>query len=62
MGAFLVTFPHDRIRTLLVIGFYVTISFIPAVILVGFRFVIQLFSEGVTLMSKELTSPHLIGV
>ena len=45
MGAFLVTFPHDRIRTLLVIGFYVTISFVPAVILVGFWFLIQLFSE-----------------
>jgi len=45
MGAFLVTFPHDRIRTLLVIGFYVTISFVPAVLLVGFWFLIQLFSE-----------------
>jgi membrane associated rhomboid family serine protease len=53
MGAFLVTFPHDRIRTLLVIGFYVTISFIPAVILVGFWFVIQLFSEVGALVQRQ---------
>lgn len=53
MGAFLVTFPHDRIRTLLVIGFYVTISFVPAVLLVGFWFLIQLFSEVGALIHRQ---------
>jgi membrane associated rhomboid family serine protease len=53
MGAFLITFPHDRIRTLLTIGFYVTISFVPAVILVGFWFVIQLFSEVGALTQRQ---------
>jgi membrane associated rhomboid family serine protease len=45
MGAFLITFPHDRIRTVVFLGWFVTVSFIPAIILVGFWFVIQLFSE-----------------
>jgi membrane associated rhomboid family serine protease len=55
MGAFLATFPHDRIRTLLVIGFYVTIAFIPAVLLVGFWFEIQLFSEVGALLQRQGT-------
>jgi rhomboid family protein len=53
MGAFLVTFPRDRIRTLLVIGWYVTISFVPAIFLVGFWFVIQLFSEVGALIQRQ---------
>ncbi len=45
MGAFLVTFPRDRIRSIVFIGIFVTIYVVPAVVLVGFWFVIQLFSE-----------------
>jgi membrane associated rhomboid family serine protease len=45
MGAFLVTFPQDRIRTIVFLGIFVTILFIPAVLLVGFWFLLQLFSE-----------------
>ena len=45
MGAFLVTYPRDRIRTVVFLGWFVTIAFIPAIILVGFWFIIQLFSE-----------------
>jgi membrane associated rhomboid family serine protease len=45
MGAFLVTFPRDRIRTLIFFGFFVTITFIPALVLVGFWFLLQLLSE-----------------
>jgi membrane associated rhomboid family serine protease len=46
MGAFLVTFPSDRIRTLLVIGWFVRVTFVPAALLIGFWFVIQLLSFG----------------
>jgi membrane associated rhomboid family serine protease len=53
MGAFLISFPTDRIRTLLIIGFFVTVSFIPAVVLVGFWFVIQLFSEVGALVGRR---------
>ncbi len=46
MGAFLVTYPRDRIRTLLVFGWFVRVAFIPAALLIGFWFVIQLLSFG----------------
>jgi membrane associated rhomboid family serine protease len=46
MGAFLVTYPSDRIRTLLFFFVFVRIRFIPAALLIGFWFVIQLFSAG----------------
>jgi membrane associated rhomboid family serine protease len=45
MGAFLITYPRDRIRTVLILGWFVRVTFIPAVILVGFWFLTQLFSE-----------------
>ncbi len=45
MGAFLITYPRDRIRAVLVIFLFVTITAVPAVILVGVWFLIQVFSE-----------------
>ena len=45
MGAFLITFPRDRIRTLLIFGWFITVRLIPAAVLVGFWFLTQLFSE-----------------
>ena len=45
MGAFLVTYPHDRVRSLLIIGWFFTITRIPAALLIGFWFLIQLFSQ-----------------
>ena len=45
MGAFLITYPRDRIRTILFIGWFGRVTFIPAAILVGFWFLAQLFSE-----------------
>jgi membrane associated rhomboid family serine protease len=44
MGAFLVTYPRDRIRTLIILGIFIDIEFIPAILLVGIWFAIQLFS------------------
>ncbi len=46
MGAFLVTYPRDRIRTLLFLGFFVTVTFLPAALLIGIWFVLQLVSVG----------------
>jgi len=45
MGAFLITYPRDRIRTLLLLGFFYRATIIPASILVGMWFLTQLFSE-----------------
>ena len=46
MGAFLVTFPRDRIRTILVLVVFITIAYVPAIILIGFWFLTQLWSAG----------------
>ncbi len=46
MGAFLVTYPHDRIRSLLFIFVFVHVTYIPAGLLIGFWFVTQLFHAG----------------
>ena len=45
MGAFLVTYPRDRIRALLFFGWFVRTAIIPAALLIGFWFLIQLFSQ-----------------
>jgi membrane associated rhomboid family serine protease len=54
MGAFLVTYPRDRIRTLLILGIFIDIEFIPAILLVGIWFAIQLFS-GLASVSQVQT-------
>ncbi len=46
MGAFLVTYPRDRIRAALIIFVFVRITFIPAALLIGFWFLTQLLSVG----------------
>jgi len=46
MGAFIVTYPRDRIRSVLVILFFIQITRIPAALLIGFWFLTQLFNAG----------------
>ena len=46
MGAFIVTYPRDRIRTLLIIFIFIRVTFIPAAILIGFWFLMQVFDFG----------------
>jgi len=46
MGAFLVTYPRDQIRSLLVIFIFVRVTFIPAAVLIGFWFLTQLINVG----------------
>jgi len=45
MGAFLVTYPADRIKTVILLGWFLRITFVPAVLLIGFWFVIQFVSQ-----------------
>ncbi len=45
MGAFLITYPRDRIRVLLVLFFFIRTTMVPASLLIGFWFIIQLFSQ-----------------
>ncbi len=46
MGAFIVTYPRDRIKSLLIILIFIRITFIPAALLIGIWFLIQLFNAG----------------
>jgi len=46
MGAFLVTYPRDKIRTLLIIFVFVRVTFVPAALLIGVWFLLQLLSLG----------------
>jgi len=65
MGAFLVTFPQDKIRTILIIFVYVTIAYIPAVVLIGFWFLTQLWDAG-TVVSTQTSgvayTAHIAGM
>ncbi len=44
MGAFLITYPRDKIRTILLLGWFVTVTVLPASLLIGIWFLIQLVS------------------
>jgi membrane associated rhomboid family serine protease len=46
MGAFIVTYPRDRIRSLLVILVFVSVTYVPAVLLIGVWFLTQFLSLG----------------
>ena len=56
MGAFLVTYPRDEIRTVLFLGWFFRVTFVPAIVLVGLWFVSQLFSEAGSVISADTTS------
>jgi len=45
MGAFMITFPRDEIRTVLFLGWFSRITVIPAALLIGLWFLSQLFSQ-----------------
>ncbi|MGC9198780.1 MAG: rhomboid family intramembrane serine protease [Acidobacteriaceae bacterium] len=46
MGGFLVTYPRDRIRALFFFFFFIRVTFIPAILLIGFWFLMQLLNVG----------------
>jgi membrane associated rhomboid family serine protease len=45
MGAFLITYPRDQIKTVLFFGWFARVTLIPAALLIGLWFLIQLFSQ-----------------
>ena len=45
MGAFLATYPSDRFRTAIILGWSVQVTFVPAVAMVGLWFAVQVFSQ-----------------
>ena len=62
MGAFIVTYPRDRIRTLLFLLIFVRITFIPAALLIGFWFLTQLFDFGLVAKANAGGVAYLVHI
>jgi membrane associated rhomboid family serine protease len=54
MGAFLVTYPRDRIRTVLFFGWIGKISFVPAALLIGLWLFSQLIELGAVAPTEQV--------
>lgn len=54
LAAYIVLFPHGRIRTLLTLGVFITITMLPAWIMIGYWFVLQVIS-GLAMYSSDAT-------
>ena len=52
MGAFIVTYPRDQIKSLLFIFVFFRVTYIPAALLIGFWFLSQLVHAGVVAQSQ----------
>jgi membrane associated rhomboid family serine protease len=53
LGAYLVLFPQARVRTLVFLGFFITFTRIPALVLLGLWFVLQFFQGIVSVGSAD---------
>jgi membrane associated rhomboid family serine protease len=53
MGAFLVSYPQDRIRSLLMIFVFVRVAYIPAVVLIGVWILTQFVSLGAVAQAPQ---------
>jgi len=49
LGAYLVWFPHSRVHTLVFLGFFITMAELPALVFLGFWFVLQFFQGTLSL-------------
>jgi len=56
MGAYFVLYPQSRVLTLIPLVFYIEIIELPAVLLLGFWFVMQLFNAGVIAVTANSSS------
>jgi membrane associated rhomboid family serine protease len=53
MGAFLVTYPADRIKVLMVFGWFVDVTYLPAFLLVGVWFLLQLLNQTAAVVQAD---------
>ncbi len=44
LGAYIVLFPHARIRSLIPLGFFITVAAVPAILMIGIWILIQIIS------------------
>lgn len=55
LGGYLLRFPRARIYTLIFLGFFVQVVRIPALIVLGFWFIIQLLNAGVSVGAQAMS-------
>ena len=48
LGAYLILYPRARVTTIILLGWFIRVTDIPAVILLGFWFILQLISSLMT--------------
>ncbi len=48
LAAYLVLFPQARIRALIPLGFFATLTYVPAILMIGFWIALQIFSVSVS--------------
>jgi membrane associated rhomboid family serine protease len=53
MGAFLVTFPRDRIKVLWFLGWFIDVAYVPAFVLVGLWLLSQLLNQTAALVEAD---------
>jgi membrane associated rhomboid family serine protease len=56
LGAYLIQFPRNRVRTLIPLGFLFTTFELPAIVVIGFWIVIQIFSQYTAMASAKHAS------
>jgi membrane associated rhomboid family serine protease len=54
LGAYLVLYPQSRVVTLIFLGYFIRVTTVPAVIVLGLWFVLQLFQGVVTLGAADV--------
>ncbi len=54
LGAYLVLFPHSRVVTFIPLGFFMRLTVVPAVIVLGLWFVLQLFNGVLSLGAADV--------
>lgn len=54
LGAYLVLYPHSRVATLIPLGFFMRVTMLPAVVVLGLWFVLQLFSGVLSLGGPDV--------
>lgn len=54
LGAYLVLFPHSRVATLIPLGYFLRITMLPAALVLGLWFVLQLFSGVLSLGGPDV--------
>jgi len=54
LGAYLVLYPQSRVVTLIFLGYFVRLAMVPAVVVLGLWFVLQLFQGVLTLGAADV--------